>query len=109
MRAGARALSGFGEGAKFEDGVPVATRGRGSELPFDEGVRQARAADTVRVDEVRVFARGTCDLRTGDGGLQPFHALDVRRLLQKNDAETGGIALGFPAEEIGRASCRERV
>jgi hypothetical protein len=57
---------------------------------FDEGVRHARPADTVRKDDVSVSAFGANDLEATDGDLQRLHGFDFRRVLQQHDHEVAG-------------------
>src|SRR5438105_9076694 len=90
------------QGSELQDRVPVATRAPCSERALDERVRQPRAADAVRVDDVGVHPRGPDDL--GARGRAPLRR-DVLRLgwlLQKHDDEMRGIALGFRGEGIAR-------
>src|SRR6266851_3168356 len=92
--------SSLDEGPELEDGVPVATRTARPQVLFDEGVRQARAASPVGVDDVGVPACRANDLRAGDGDLQRPQRLGTRRVFQKYDDQTGGIALRFLAEGV---------
>src|SRR5260370_25685673 len=87
--------SSLDEGPALEDGVPVATRTARPQVLFDEGIRQARAASPVRVDDVGVPACRANDLRAGHCGLHRPHRLGTRRVFQKYDHQTGGIALRF--------------
>src|SRR5260370_7601663 len=87
--------SSLDEGPELEDGVPVATRTARPQVLFDEGIRQARAASPVRVDDVGVPACRANDLRAGDGDLQRPQRLAPRPPFQKYDSHPAAITLPF--------------
>src|SRR5207248_10587594 len=54
------------EGSEFQDRVPVTTRTACAKLLVDECVRQARAPDAVRINDVKVLARSPDDFAARD-------------------------------------------
>src|SRR5213593_4132348 len=88
------------DSSEFQSRVPVAPRGARAELLFDDRVREFRRADAVGIDDVRVPAVGTDNLRSDDRRLQRFDLLLVRRILQKHDQEVARIALRFLEKRI---------
>src|SRR5437867_5536164 len=70
------------EGTEFQDRVPVTPRTTGVKLLVDEGIRQARAADTVRVNDVEVFVRSANDFGSRNGRLQRLHPYGTGRVLE---------------------------
>src|SRR5438309_5034668 len=92
--------SNQGERAELPDGVPVATRATCPQPLLDEGVREARATDPVRVDEIGVPTCHANDLRSGVDDLQRLHLSATRRVLQEHDDQTAGIAVGFLAKGV---------
>src|SRR4029077_16995531 len=66
----------------------------------DQRVRQLRAADAIRVHDVRLSPPRADDLPPREGGLKRLPGRRIRRFLEKQGEEMAGITLGFPGEGI---------
>src|SRR5947209_16257608 len=99
---GRRRASPCSEGIEFQDRIPVTTRTACAKLLVDDGVRQARAADPVRVNDVEVLVRSANHFRSLDGLLQRLHACDTGCIFEEHHDQMAGIQRGFLAEGIVR-------
>src|SRR5882724_7761298 len=101
-RCCAHLRSPYGQRRELQDRVPVPTRSARAKLLVDDGVGQAGAADTVRVDDVEMFARSGDHFAALDGLLQRLNARSAGRMLEKHHDQMARIARGFLAEWIVR-------
>jgi hypothetical protein len=90
----------IGAETDLEHRVPVATGATHAKLAFDQRVREARAANPIRVDDVRFAAFRVDTLRAGNCGSQRLNRLRVRWVLETDDEQVAGIALRFFAKRI---------
>jgi hypothetical protein len=83
------------ERSQLEDCVPVSAGPACAELLFSRGIREPRAADIVRVHDVKLAAFDLDDLPASDCLLKGRHTGATRRVLERHDEEVTRIARSF--------------
>src|SRR6266404_3488123 len=92
--------SPYGQRRELQDRVPVPTRSARAKLLVDDGVGQARAADTVRVHDVEMFARSGDHFAALDGLLQRLNARSAGRMLEQHHDQMARRSPGRAKDEI---------
>src|SRR5262249_40631102 len=80
----------------------IAGRTARAERLLDERAREARAADAVRIHDIRLTSVDARDLVADDRGIERRGALAIRRGLEENDEEMARVMLRVGPERFAR-------